>query len=168
MRLGNLLDDAANTMPYTKGRVNVNEVVTGITDNTNEVMEGSIFICVKGTKFDGHNAAEEMLEKGALCVVADHDLGLKSQIIVEDTRKFYGLLCAAWFTHPEKHLKLIGITGTNGKTTMATLVKDVLSANGKKVGFIGTTGVLINGKPYKSDQSTPDNSESLRALQDIL
>ena len=155
MRLGNLLNDAANTMPYTKGRVNVNEVVTGITDNTNEVMEGSIFICVKGTKFDGHNAAEEMLEKGALCVVADHDLGLKSQIIVEDTRKFYGLLCAAWFTHPEKHLKLIGITGTNGKTTMATLVKDVLSANGKKVGFIGTTGVLINGKPYKSDQSTP-------------
>lgn len=155
MRLGELLDDVSKSMHAKVCFSDSSAVVEGITDNTEEVKENYIFICVKGTKFDGHSAAEEMLEKGALCVVADHDLGLKRQIIAEDTRKFYGLLCAAWFSHPEKHLKLIGITGTNGKTTMATLIKDILSDHGRKVGFIGTTGVLINGKPFNSDQSTP-------------
>lgn len=155
MRLGELLDDVTKVMQAKASFTDGAAVVEGITDNTNELKENYIFICVKGTKFDGHSAAEEMLQKGAVCVVADHDLGLKRQIVVSDTRKFYGLLCAAWFSHPEKHLKFVGVTGTNGKTTMATLIKDVLSDNGRRVGFIGTTGVLVCGKPYESDQSTP-------------
>ncbi len=154
MKLHELLSDVNKTMPV-KALFDTSADVAGITDNTNEVKENYIFICVKGKNFDGHSAAEEMLEKGAMCVITDHDLGLRRQIVVTDTRKVYGMLCSAWFEHPENHLKLIGVTGTNGKTTVATLIKDVLSDNGKKVGFIGTTGVLIKGKPYDSDQSTP-------------
>lgn len=154
MTLSDLLNDISSSMPYKANFSPVTEV-TGITDNSREVMEGFIFVCIKGKSFDGHSVAEEMLEKGAACVVADHDLKLKHQIIVSDTRIAYGLLCAAWFGHPERSLKLIGITGTNGKTTMATLIKEVLASCGKKVGFIGTTGVLINGQPYESDHSTP-------------
>lgn len=155
MKLCELINDTADTMQSKASFSFGSEEVLGITDNTKEVEAGFIFVCIKGKSFDGHSAAEEMLEKGAVCVVADHDLGLKKQIIVSDTRKFYGLLCAAWFTHPERHLKFIGVTGTNGKTTMATLIKDILSQNKRKVGFVGTTGVLICGKPYQSDSSTP-------------
>ncbi|MCD7730184.1 MAG: UDP-N-acetylmuramoyl-L-alanyl-D-glutamate--2,6-diaminopimelate ligase [Oscillospiraceae bacterium] len=155
MKLKELLDDAAKAMPAEYSFSALSATVEGITDNTDEVKDGYVFVCVKGTKFDGHSAAEEMLERGALCVIADHNLGLKNQVVVSDTRRFYGLLCAAWFSHPEKHLRLIGVTGTNGKTTMATLIKDILGNNGFKVGFIGTTGVLIKGKPFGSDQSTP-------------
>ena len=155
MKLSELINDTVDTMPSKASFTIGSEDVLGITDNTKEVEPGFIFVCVKGKSFDGHSAAEEMLENGAVCVIADHDLGLKKQIVVSDTRKFYGLLCAAWFTHPERHLKFIGVTGTNGKTTMATLIKDILMQNKRKVGFVGTTGVLICGKPYQSDSSTP-------------
>ena len=155
MRLGELLDDAVKTMPAKISVSNRNAVVEGLTENTKELKEGYIFVCIKGKTFDGHDFAEEMLESGAVCVITERDLGFKNQVIVENTRKFYGLLCSAWFEHPERHLKTIGVTGTNGKTTAATLMKDILTLNDRKVGFIGTTGVLIKGKPVKSDSSTP-------------
>ncbi|MBQ8780791.1 MAG: UDP-N-acetylmuramoyl-L-alanyl-D-glutamate--2,6-diaminopimelate ligase [Oscillospiraceae bacterium] len=154
MKLSELLKDISNYTP-AKAEFNTACEVYGITDNSKELKEGYIFVCVKGEKFDGHSVAEEMLEQGAVCVFTERDLKLKNQIIVSNTRQVYGLLCAAWFGHPEKRLKLIGITGTNGKTTMATLIKEILMASGKKAGFIGTTGVLINDRPFASDQSTP-------------
>ena len=155
MRLDELLEEAAKAMPIKAGIKNTGVTVAGITDNTKEVKEGYIFVCIKGASFDGHSAAEEMLKKGALCVVTEYDMGLENQIITEDSRLFYGHLCAIWFNHPERRMKLIGVTGTNGKTTLATMIKDILSCKGHKVGFIGTTGALINGEPVETDGSTP-------------
>ena len=155
MRLDELLEEAAKVMPIETKVKNIHVPVMGITDNTNEVKEGFVFVCVKGASFDGHDAAEEMLKKGALCVVAEHDTGSENQVIVKNSREFYGHLCAIWFNHPECRMKLIGVTGTNGKTTLATMIKDILSYRGHKVGFIGTTGALINGKPVETDESTP-------------
>ena len=120
-KLSALLTDAGKSAEYAYSGGDCD--ITGITDDTRSLSEGCIFICVKGARFDGHTAAAEMLEKGAAAVVCDHDLGLGDrQIVVSDTRKFYGHLTAAWFDHPEKQLTLIGITGTNGKTTLATMV----------------------------------------------
>ena len=155
MRLDELLEEAAKAMPIEARVKNINAAVKGITDNTNDVEEGFIFVCVKGANFDGHDMAEEMLEKGALCVVTEYDIGSENQIVVKDSRIFYGHLCAIWFNHPERRMKLIGVTGTNGKTTLATMIKDILSNRGHRVGFIGTTGSLINGKPVETDGSTP-------------
>lgn len=170
MKLNALINDASTQME-SKASFQVGPTkVLGITDNTEKVEEGFIFVCIKGQNFDGHTAAEEMLEKGAVCVVAEHDLGLKKQIIVSDSHRFYALLCAAWFSHPEQHLKTVGITGTNGKTTMATLIKDILMQNGKRVGFIGTTGVLINGEPHESGSAptTPCAFELFSILSDMV
>ncbi|MGN0676035.1 MAG: Mur ligase family protein, partial [Oscillospiraceae bacterium] len=155
MRLDELLDEVQKAMPLKASVSDRHAAVEGITDNTNEVKEGYIFVCVKGTRFDGHDFAEEMLEKGALCVVTEYDIGVKNQIIVGNSREFYGHLCAIWFNHPERRMKLIGVTGTNGKTTLATMIKEILTDKGHKVGFIGTTGALINGKPAETDGSTP-------------
>jgi UDP-N-acetylmuramyl-tripeptide synthetase/UDP-N-acetylmuramoyl-tripeptide--D-alanyl-D-alanine ligase len=155
MKLYELLDDALKACDAQIKVENKNAVVAGITDNTADVQPGFIFVCVKGTKFDGHTAAKDMLDKGAVCVVTEYDLKIDNQVITADSRKFYGLLCAAWFGHPEKKLNLVGVTGTNGKTTMTTLIKEILSESGHKVGFIGTTGAEINGTPVKTDESTP-------------
>ena len=131
-------------------------VINGVTDDTRAVKEGDIFVCIKGGRFDGHTAVNEVMQKGAVCVVTDHDVGLpENQVIVEDTRIFYGRLVAALCGRPDRRLRLIGITGTNGKTTTATLIHSVLMANGHKCGFIGTTQVLIGDEPCERDESTP-------------
>lgn len=127
-----------------------------VTDNTKKVQKDCIFVCVKGGSFDGHDAAEEMLEKGAAVVVAERDLGLGSrQIITDNSRKFYGELCAAWFDHPEKKLKIIGVTGTNGKTTITNVIKNILMKNGIKTGLIGTICNEIGNEVIHTDNTTP-------------
>ncbi len=153
-KLSELLKD---TSQYAESRyIGKDADITGITDDTRSVKPGNIFVCVKGNSFDGHSAAEEMLEKGAAVVVCDHDLKLGSkQIIVSDTRKFYGLLIAAWYDHPEKQLILVGVTGTNGKTTMTTMIHHILTYAGAKAGLIGTAGTLIGKAPLDRDDSTP-------------
>lgn len=157
MKLQFLLNDAAGKMPFKANKkTDLGMDITGITDDTSKIAPGNMFICIKGTKTDGHTFAADMIGKGAACVVAERDVGLgDKQIIVKNSRIFYGLLCAAWFHHPEKNLKLVGVTGTNGKTTIASMIAYMLSSCHKKVGLIGTTGVFIDGEPVERDDSTP-------------
>ena len=131
--------------------------ITGITSDTrSEVKAGSMFVCIKGNTFDGHDAAKEMIEKGCSVIVCEKDLGLENQIIVENTREAFPLLCSAWFGHPEKELTLIGVTGTNGKTTTTTVLKKVLTEFGYKVGLIGTCQNEIGEDIYPTSRTTPE------------
>lgn len=157
MKLSALLDDARKYAGFTADSTLVSNdpEITGITDFTGNVTDGNIFVCVKGGKFDGHSAAADMLSNGAAAIVCERDLGLPNQIITENSRYFYGYLCAAMHGHPEKKMKMIGVTGTNGKTTMTTLIRDIFEAAGKKVGLIGTTGVFSGHEPIERDESTP-------------
>lgn len=130
--------------------------ITSITDNTKNVTEGSLFVCVKGGSFDGHTAAAEMLEKGAAAVVCEHDLGLgEKQILTKNSRELYGKLCAAWFGHPEKKLTMIGVTGTNGKTTITNIIKHILMSAGYKTGLIGTIQNEIGNEVLHTENTTP-------------
>lgn len=127
-----------------------------VTDNTKKVKNGCIFVCVKGESFDGHSAAAEMINKGAAVIVTERDLGLGDrQIITDNSRRFYGELCAAWFDHPEKKLKIIGVTGTNGKTTVTNVIKNILMKNGLKTGLIGTICNEIGDEIIHTDNTTP-------------
>ena len=143
--------------------------ISGVTDDTRKVGEGSLFVCVKGGRFDGHSAAAEMLEKGAAAVVCDHDLGLgEKQIIVDNTRRSYGELCAAWFGHPEKKLKMIGVTGTNGKTTITNIIKHILMKNGHKTGLVGTIQNEIGGEVLHTDNTTPMTHDFMELLAKMV
>ncbi len=133
--------------------------VTFITDNSKKVAEGCIFVCIKGARFDGHDVAAQMLEQGAVCVVCERDLGLPNQIVVENTRKAISLMCANYFGRPADKLRLIGITGTNGKTTTAFLIKNMLSKLGKKSGLIGTVKNMAGDKEYPAALTTPESFE---------
>ncbi len=130
--------------------------VTFITDNSAKVSEGCIFICIEGKHFDGHTKAVEALEKGAAAVVVQKDLGLEKQILVENTRSAYAYICAAFYGHPERKLKIIGVTGTNGKTTSCFILKSILDGMGHKTGLIGTVKNIVGDKEYPAALTTPD------------
>ena len=91
--------------------------VLDVTQDSRLVEPGYLFVCIKGASFDGHAVAAEMLEKGAVAVVCDHDMGLPSQVITPNTRDAYATICANYYGNPAEKLQLIGLTGTNGKTT---------------------------------------------------
>lgn len=133
--------------------------VLDVTQDSRLVKEGSVFVCVKGAAFDGHNVAGEMLEKGAAAVVVERDLGLEKQILVNDSRAVFSPICANFFGNPADSLKLIGLTGTNGKTTTTFLIKQILENVGKKVGLIGTVQNMICDEIYPAKYTTPDPYE---------
>lgn len=133
--------------------------VLDVTQDSRLVKEGSLFVCIKGAVFDGHNVAAEMLEKGAAAIVVERDLGLDKQIIVGNSRAVYSPICSNFFNNPADKLKLIGLTGTNGKTTTTFLIKQILENVGKKVGLIGTVQNMIGDKIYPAKFTTPDPYE---------
>lgn len=150
MRLYKLIENIAET--------NLPDVeITDISSDTRkQLKEGGMFVCIKGNTFDGHDSAEKMLENGAAVVVTERDLGLDRQIIVPDSRRFFTRLCSAWFEHPERELKLVGATGTNGKTTTTTVLKYLLTKLGYKVGLIGTCQNEIGDEIIHTERTTPE------------
>lgn len=130
-----------------------------VTDDSRKVTDGTVFVCIKGNRFDGHSVAAEMLSKGAVCVVCERDLGLPNQIVVSNTRAAMSVICSNFYGNPASKLKLIGITGTNGKTTTAFLIKDMLEKMGKKTGLIGTVKNMAGDKEFPAALTTPESFE---------
>ncbi|MBQ7741013.1 MAG: UDP-N-acetylmuramoyl-L-alanyl-D-glutamate--2,6-diaminopimelate ligase [Eubacterium sp.] len=133
--------------------------IKDVTADSRLVEEGFLFICIKGASFDGHSVAEEMLNKGAAAVICEYDLGLENQVVVEDTRAALSPICANYFGNPADKLKIIGLTGTNGKTTTTFLIKQILENIGKKVGLIGTVQNMVGDEVYPAHYTTPDPHE---------
>ncbi len=129
--------------------------VCGITSDSRKVKEGFAFVCIKGAVSDGHDFAEKALDNGAAVIIAERDLGLENQIIVSGTQKLYANMCAEWFSHPAKDLTLIGITGTNGKTSISYMLKSILEKCGKKCGLIGTIQNMIGDEVFEAKNTTP-------------
>ncbi len=132
-----------------------NRTVTGVTDNTAKLKAGNVFVCIKGAHFDGHDAAAQMLSNGATAIVAERDTGVSDQVTVGDTRLALARLSSRFYGEPEKRLRMLAVTGTNGKTTTVAMVKHILSAVGHAVGSIGTAGIDVYKKVYRSEDGIP-------------
>ena len=131
MKLSLLLDEIVQTaLPDCD--------VTDVCSDTRKIQKGSLFVCIKGANFDGHEHAAQALEQGACAVVCDHPLGTGKEIVVPNTRLAYARLCAAFCGNPERNMRFVGVTGTNGKTTTTNLIKSILTRAGHKVGLVGT------------------------------
>ncbi|MFZ8861530.1 MAG: UDP-N-acetylmuramoyl-L-alanyl-D-glutamate--2,6-diaminopimelate ligase [Thermocrinis sp.] len=145
--------------------------VKGITQNSKEVQEGWVFVAIKGSSTDGHNFVQEALSRGASLVFVEKDVGVKDERIikVEDTRKLLGELANEFFGRPSERLKIVGITGTNGKTTSSHLVESVLNAGGIPTGLIGTIYYRFKDKIYEYEgRTTPDPIQWHRTLKQML
>ena len=130
--------------------------ISDVTDKTNKISEGCAFVCVVGARFDGHSFAEEALKNGAKAVIVSRDLGLKEQILVENPREAYAIMCRNLSGNAAEKLTVIGITGTNGKTTTAFVVKDILKAMGIESGLIGTVKNMVGEREFHTELTTPD------------
>ena len=130
--------------------------ISDVTDKTNKISEGCAFVCVVGARFDGHSFAEEALKNGAKVVIVSRDLGLKEQILVENPREAYAIMCRNLSGNAVEKLTVIGITGTNGKTTTAFVVKDILKAMGIESGLIGTVKNMVGEREFHTELTTPD------------
>ena len=148
MKLSQLL----GKLPYGVHDVDV----TDITNDSRNVRPGVAFVCIKGATSDGHKYAASAAAKGAVAVIAEHNVGVDCQVFVPDTHLAYAKMCSEFFGNPKDRLKLIGVTGTNGKTTTTYLLKNVLERFGKKVGLIGTIHNMIGDSILETENTTPD------------
>lgn len=140
--------------------------VQSITCDSRKAEPGTVFACIAGTVADGHAFAADAIKAGVAAIVVEKDLGLPRQILVPSTRLAWAQMSAAWFAYPAEKLHLVGVTGTNGKTTTVCLLKSILEAAGHKVGLVGTIQNMIGDRILPAARTTPDTYElqSLFAL----
>ncbi len=131
--------------------------ITFITDDSRKIQPGCAFVCIKGNHFDGHDAAFDAVRRGAAAVIVQHSVGCEGEVITSNTRAAYSLMCAVFFGEPAKKLRLIGVTGTNGKTTTTFLIKEILDMFGKKSGLIGTVVNMIDRQTEPAALTTPES-----------
>lgn len=160
MRLEKLLEKVDYEVICGSIEKDVAEVVY----DSGKVREGCIFICIEGTKWDGHDFAAEVVSKGARVLVVSKEVHLlpgqreKVTILqVQDTRYAMAFISAAYFGNPAEKLTVIGITGTKGKTTTAYMVKSILENAGRKVGLVGTVEVIIGDTHIPAANTTPES-----------
>ena len=142
------------------------EKVSGITSNSKEVQPNFVFVAIQGVNVDGNQFIEEALNKEAVCIITDsNDIEETDRIIkVENARKALTCLASNYYGNPEKHIKTIGITGTNGKTSTTLILKDILEADGKKVIQVGTLGVIPDITNLNLSLTTPDSISLFQIL----
>ena len=138
--------------------IEVSEVVY----DSRKVTKDSLFICIEGANFDGHTYASSVVEKGAKVLVVSKEVqipdGYEVTVIqVENTRYAMAFIAASYFGNPADHMKIIGVTGTKGKTTTTYLVKEMLELAGHKVGLIGTIEAVIGDKKIPASNTTPES-----------
>lgn len=136
--------------------VNVNELVY----NTAKVTKECIFVCIKGAAFDSHNVAADAAKSGAVVIVAERPVEVPegtTVVLVKDTRYALAMISAAYFDYPAKKLKVIGITGTKGKTTTTFMIRSILEHAGIKTGLIGTIETIIGDRHIPACNTTPES-----------
>ncbi len=143
---------------------NADDEVAGLAYRSDKVSPGDAFFCIVGLKADGHSFAQDAINHGAKVIVAERKVYLAdatdvTEVVVSDTRKAMAQVAANYYDHPSKDFDLVGITGTNGKTTTTYLVEHIASRAGKRTGVIGTVGIVVAGNKQHAEHTTPESSD---------
>lgn len=140
--------------------------ITSVTDDSRKVKDGSVFVCLKGFETDGHKYAKTAAENGAAVIVAQDKIDVNVPVVyVENSRRVMAELVCTFYGNPSEQFSLVGITGTNGKTTITYLIKSILETAGKRVGVIGTNQNIIGDKVLLTKSTTPTTPNALELQQ---
>ena len=159
-----------------KAKGNLDLDIKGIESDSRKVEDGYMFIAIKGFDTDGHTFIDKAIENGAKCIMVQAGCDLKklkipenvTLIVAEDTRYALAIAACNFYEHPSKKFKLVGVTGTKGKTTTTFMIKRILEKQGQKVGLIGTIAKYIGNKNLgESDRTTPDSLELQRLFSQM-
>lgn len=143
---------------------NPDDEVTGIAYRSDKVQPGNAFFCIVGLKSDGHSFAQDAIDHGAKVIVCERKVYLAdatdvTEVVVSDTRKAMAQVAANYYDNPSQAFSLVGITGTNGKTTTTYLVEHIAKRCGKRTGVIGTVGIVVDGKKEHAEHTTPESPD---------
>lgn len=148
---------------------NGSDEVSGLAYRSDAVTPGDMFFCIVGLKVDGHSFAQDAIDRGAKFIVAERKLYLADAtdvtvVIVDDSRKAMAHVAANFYGNPSQGLALVGVTGTNGKTTTTYLVEHIARVAHKRTGVIGTVGIEIAGVHEKAEHTTPESPDLQKTL----
>jgi len=145
--------------------------ITGITNDSRKVRPGYLYVAIKGYKADGHNFIKKSLECGAQAIVSEEKLSLDTsipQIVVRNTRKALSSLSCCFYNNPSQKINVVGVTGTNGKTTTTFLTKSIIEKAGYEAGLIGTINYQIGEKMITAQETTPESVELQRLIAEMV
>lgn len=146
-----------------------NPDITSIENDNRKCKAGSLFVCIKGYTVDGHDFAQAAVESGASAILAEHHLDLNVPVVVvRDTQRAMAVLADAFYGHPTQKLRLIGITGTNGKTTTSHLLEKIFENQKQTTGLIGTMYTKIGKLTYETKNTTPDSVTLQQAFNKMI
>ncbi|MBE3568677.1 MAG: UDP-N-acetylmuramoyl-L-alanyl-D-glutamate--2,6-diaminopimelate ligase [Bacillales bacterium] len=152
------LQSLIKSLPFYQLTSEENPDITSIENDHRKVKKGSLFICIKGYTVNGHQFAKAAAEQQAAAIVAEETIEVDVPVVyVKDTKRAMAVLADAFYQSPTKSLKLIGITGTNGKTTTSHLLYEIFQKAGEKAGLIGTMYIKIGDKMLETKNTTPDS-----------
>lgn len=159
------LQELLRPLDTVKTHGNLHSDVVSITEHSHDVRPGSVFVAIKGTHQDGHDFVSQALAQGAVAVVVEAEAFQHAEpeslvegrafIQVNNSRRALGVLASQFYGRPSFQLKMVGVTGTNGKTTVTHLAKSLLEAHGQQVGLLGTIGYVFGGKQRPASHTTP-------------
>jgi len=143
---------------YKYNEMDINDIeISHIANDSRDVVFGSLFICIKGYIVDGHDFANEAIANGAVAIISEKNIECHVPVfVVRDSSRALAMVANKFYRYPTKNLSLIGVTGTNGKTTVTYLLEAILRELGKKTGVIGTIQLKINDETYPVQNTTPD------------
>lgn len=163
-----VLLDLLLVLPQAQVMGPLNRIVTDVTADSRKIVPGSLFICLKGAHADGHKFIRQAAQDGAVCALVQDDVKERPEgltvIKVADTRSAMSYVAPWFFDYPGKKMRMIGVTGTNGKTTTTNIIRLMLRRAGYKVGLIGTINVMIEDKTEVAHNTTPDVVDLERTL----
>ena len=162
MRLSELL----RGLDLLSVRADLTAEITGVSYDSRTTEQGEVFVAISGTESDGHCFVAQARERGAVCAVCQHPISCAiPHVVVSDPRRALAEISANWFGHPAREMQVVGVTGTNGKTTVTYLIKSVLEQKlGARVGLIGTIQNMIGSQTLPAHRTTPESYE----LQSLL
>ncbi len=167
MKLTTLLE----RLEYNVLQGNSDREITELTSDSRNVIADGVFVCISGTVVDGHDFIEAVVAQGAAAIIVEREVQVPSSvtvILVKDARYALALMSAAYFGYPAEQLKVIGITGTKGKTTTTYMVKEILEGVGQKVGLIGTIEAIIGDQIVKAANTTPESFTIHKYFRDMV
>lgn len=147
---------------------NVDTEVLSLSADSRKIEQGALFFCIRGIRVDAHEFAPQAIKAGAAALVVERELDVDvAQIVVSDARLAMNYIAQAFYGHPARSMKMVGITGTKGKSTTCFLIKSILQKAGYKVGLIGTIMTMIGERRLPADLTTPDPIELQRLLREM-
>ena len=162
------LKELLNNVEILQTNADLEQEIRGVNYDSRKVESGDLFIAICGFAVDGHKFIPMAYDKGAAVVLCQNAPQTGAYVQVADTRNAMALVAANWFGHPADEMKMIGVTGTNGKTTVTTVLKSVLeTAIGAKVGLIGTIQNMIGDEVLYTERTTPESFELQKLLRQM-